>query len=100
MERIHAAYKLWRERHPGVKSTLDNSATKDAGMWTAFVRIWPKDDKVYGPVGRSNLIEATPKDTVGWDAPDFRTFKSDWAPTKEDCLTRAVEDFERECATL
>jgi len=109
-DRVQQAYALWRSRHVGVKSVLHMDASKDAGMWTAIVRIFPKEKNVdwrlggtstvHGPVGRSNLQDPTPRELEGWSAPDFQVYKSDWAPTKEDCLRRAVEDFEYECANL
>lgn len=99
-DRVQQAYALWRSRHVGVKSVLHMDASKDAGMWTAIVRIFPKVYTVHGPVGRSNLQDPTPRELEGWSVPDFQVYKSDWAPTKEDCLRRAVEDFECECANL
>lgn len=98
--RIQEAWKLWRSRHPGVKHVIYTDASEDGGLWTAIVRINRMDDKV-GPYGRSSPMgHWTPEQTKNWDAPDWRAYKSDWAPTKEDCKRRAVEDFERQCAEL
>lgn len=99
-DRIQKAYALWRSRHPNVKSTLYCDASKIVGMWTACVRVCPKDDSVYGPVGHSNMLgRRTTEEVKFWDAPDWRAYRSNWAPTEEDCMLRAVEDFEHECAT-
>lgn len=98
-ERIHKAYALWRSRHPEVRSVMYCNASKDAGMWTACVSINTRDGS-YGPVGRSNMLgQRTPEEVKFWDAPDWKAYRSDWAPTEQDCKRRAVEDFEQECAT-
>ena len=99
-QRIQDAWRVWRERHPDVKHVIYTNASKDAGMWTACVRIFRHDGQ-NAPMGRSNHLGCqAPEQTKDWDAPDWHAYRSDWAPTKEDCKRRAVEDFERECVEL